>query len=48
MVPIYYSVKAFPERDLIKVNSPFLFNQIYVNKEDFDFVLDYINSHVKK
>jgi len=42
------SIKAIPERDLIKVNSLFLFNQVYVNKEDYQFVLDFIQDHVKK
>ena len=43
-----YSIKPYPERDLIKVNSPFLFNEIYVNKQDYDFVLEYIRSHVEQ
>lgn len=42
------SIKAIPERDLIKVNSLFLFNQVYVNKDDYQFVLDYIQSHIKR
>ena len=43
-----YSVRSFKGRDLIKVNSPFLFNQIYVGKEDFDFVENYIREHCAK
>lgn len=43
-----YSVKGYRNRDLIKVNSPFLFNQIYVQKEDFDFVENYIREHCPK
>lgn len=42
------SIKAILERDLIKVNSLFLFNQIYVNKDDYQFVLNYIQSHIKR
>lgn len=42
------SIKAIPERDLIKVNSLFLFNQVYVNKDDYQFVLDYIQNHIKR
>ena len=43
-----YAVKAYPKRDLIKVNSPFLYNQIYVNKDDYDFVLDFIRMRAGK
>lgn len=43
-----YAVKGYRNRDLIKVNSPFLFNQIYVGKEDFNFVEGYIRSHCPK
>lgn len=43
-----YSIKAIPERDLIKVNSLFLFNEVYVNKEDYDLVLEFIESHTNK
>lgn len=32
------AVKPYPRRDLIKVNEPFFYNQIYVEDEDFDFV----------
>lgn len=42
------SIKAIPERDLIKINSLFLFNQVYVNKDDYQFVLDYIQNHIKR
>ncbi len=37
-------VKPIRRFDIIKVNAPFTKNQIYVNKEDFDFVYDYIIS----
>lgn len=40
------SVKPFPRRDLIKVNERFGKNQVYASKQDFDFVLEYILSHV--
>ena len=43
-----YSIKGYRNRDLIKVNSPFLFNQVYVQKEDFDFVESYIRKHCPK
>ena len=43
-----YSLKGYKKRDLIKVNSPFLFNQVYVQKEDFDFVERYIRDHCPK
>ena len=42
------SVKAYPRRNIIKVNAPFNKNQVYVCKEDFDFVLDYIKQHTGK
>ena len=38
-------VKAYPRRDLIKVNERFGHNQVYAAKEDFVFVKDYIVSH---
>ena len=42
------SVKTEPKYDLIKVNSFLLFNQIYVNKQDYEFILDYIKMHTDK
>lgn len=33
---------------VIKVNQPFNYNQVYVQKEDFDFVYDFIKSHCPK
>lgn len=42
------SVKAYPRRNIIKVNSPFNKNQVYASKEDFDFVLNYIRTHTNK
>ena len=33
---------------VIKVNQPFNHNQVYVQKEDFDFVYDFIKSHCPK
>ena len=35
-------VKAFPHRNLIKVNGLLSHNQVYAPKEDFEFVLAYI------
>lgn len=42
------SVKAYPRRNIIKVNLPFNKNQVYASKEDFDFVLNYIRTHTNK
>ena len=39
------SVKAYPKRNLIKVNELLEKNQVYATDEDFDFVHDYIRSH---
>ena len=43
-----YRVKAVPEDELIKVDSPFLFNQVYVNKDDFEMVYEFIRDHCVK
>lgn len=40
------AVKPYPRRSLIKVNETFFKNQVYADKADFSFVLDYIRSHV--
>ncbi|MBR0466209.1 MAG: hypothetical protein IJJ40_01785 [Clostridia bacterium] len=37
-------IKAYPRRDLIKVNERFGHNQVYAAKEDFEFVKNYIAS----
>ena len=42
------SVEPFPRRHLIKVNAPFNYNQVYVGKEDYDFVLNYILDHTTR
>ena len=42
------SVKADRKHDLINVNYVTLNNQIYVGKEDYDFVFDYIASRCPK
>ena len=42
------SVKTDRKHDLINVNYMTLNNQIYVDKEDYDFVLDYIVSRCTK
>ena len=39
------SVEPFPGRNLIKVNELLFKNQVYVEKEDFDFVLGFIRAH---
>ncbi|HAP51148.1 MAG TPA: hypothetical protein DCQ56_08035 [Porphyromonadaceae bacterium] len=41
------SVKAFPHRNLIKVNETLKHNQVYVAAQYFDFVLRYILEHVQ-
>ena len=38
-------VKAYPRKNLIKVNGLLNHNQVYVSNEDFDFVKEYIISH---
>ena len=46
----YYSAvrKIKPRRflSLIKVNNLFQHNQVYVSKEDFDFVLNFLREHI--
>lgn len=42
------SVEPFPGRDLIKVNELLNKNQVYAEKEDYDFVLNFILAHTKK
>ena len=41
-------VKALRWMNTIKVNEPFAKNRVYVNKEDFDFVYNFIASHCPK
>ena len=43
-----FLISANKRKNVIKVNAPFSFNQVYVPEEDFDFVLDYIKSHCPK
>lgn len=38
-------VKCFPRRELIKVNQTLNHNQVYAEKEDFEFVSNFILSH---
>lgn len=38
-------VRAYPRRNLIKVNGTLSHNQVYAAKEDFEFVKDFILSH---
>lgn len=42
------SVVGIRRRDTIKLNQPFAHNQIYVEKEDYDFVWEYITSRCTK
>jgi len=42
------SVEPIPGRDLIKVNELLNKNQVYAEKEDYDFVLNFILAHTKK
>ena len=39
------SVKADRSNNVIKINAPFNYNQIYVGDEDFDFVAGFIGEH---
>ena len=39
------NVKAYPRRELIKVNESLEHNQVYAAKEDFEFVKNYIIAH---
>lgn len=39
-------IKAYPNRDLIKLNERLMHNQVYAAKEDFEFVYGYIKDHV--
>ena len=40
------SIEIFRHRGVIKVNSLLNYNQVYAEPEDFDFVEDFIKSHV--
>lgn len=42
------SVEPFPGRHLIKVNAPLNYNQVYVGRDDYDFVLNYILDHTTR
>ena len=42
------SIEVFRRRNLIKVNSPLNYNQVYAQDEDFDFVLNYIMQRIPK
>ncbi len=43
--PAVKKVKCYPRRNLIKVNQTLTHNQVYAEKEDFDFVSNFILSH---
>jgi len=36
------SIRGYPRRSVIKVNEPFAKNQVYVEKDDYDFVFGFI------
>ena len=40
------NIKAYPRRNLIKLNAPFNKNQVYARDEDFEFVLGFITEHI--
>lgn len=40
------SVEVYRRRNVIKVNAPLNYNQVYASNEDFDFVLNYILARV--
>lgn len=42
------SIEIFRKRNVIKVNEKLGKNQVYASNPDFDFVVDYIKSHVTK
>lgn len=42
------TIKPLPGQHLIKVNAPLSKNQVYVEDQDFQFVLDFIRSHCPK
>lgn len=42
------SIEIFRKRNVIKVNERMNKNQVYTSDQDFDFVVDYIKSHVTK
>ena len=42
------SIKPIPAQHLIKVNSTFSKNQVFVDEEGYDFVLNFIRSHCPK
>ena len=43
-----YSIKADPETDMIALTSFLLYNQIFVPRDDFEFVLSFIEDHSGK
>lgn len=40
-----FRVKGIREHQCIKVSEPFLYNQVYVTKRDYDFVYGFIRDH---
>ncbi len=42
------SIEIYPKRNVIKVNSPLNYNQVYAADEDFVFVESFIRAHVGK
>lgn len=45
MFPLVKKVKAVPRRNVIYVNQRLNHNQVYAEKEDFEFVLNFITEH---
>ena len=46
--PYVKSVRGFPRRGTIKLHELFAHNQVYVEKEDYDFVWNYITARCEK
>lgn len=40
------SIEVYRSRNVIKLNEPFNYNQVYVSDADFDFVLNFIQSRI--
>lgn len=41
------SIEAYPKRNVIKLNAPLNYNQVYAKKEDFEWVLSFIQARTK-
>ena len=40
------SIEIYRRRNVIKLNEPLNYNQVYAEDEDFDFILNYITNHL--